>query len=161
MSTKRTVLGWFAWVAVSLAAGQVGSMLSNVQESQFYQQLQQPSWAPPSSVFAPVWITLYVLMGTAAWLVWRERGFAGARLPLGLFLVHLLFNAAWTGIFFGLEAPGLAFFEIVLLWAMLAALVVMFSRIQVLAGVLLVPYILWVSFAAILNFTLWRLNPGL
>jgi translocator protein len=161
MSTTRQIIGWALWTGASLAAGFIGNLLSGVMESQFYQQLELPTWAPPSSVFGPVWITLYVMMGTAAWLVWRERGFDGARLPLVLFLVHLLFNAAWTGIFFGLEAPGLALAEIVVLWFMIIALVVLFWRVRALAGALLIPYLLWVTFATALTYSIWRLNPQL
>lgn len=161
MSTTRQLIGWTLWVGISLAAGWTGNLLSGVMESQFYQQLQRPDWAPPPSVFGPVWITLYVMMGTAAWLVWRDRGFSGARTALVLYLVHLVFNAAWTGIFFGLEAPGLALAEILLLWAMILALLVMFWRVRVLAGVLMVPYLLWVTFATALTYAIWRLNPGL
>lgn len=161
MSSMRAVAGWIGWVALSLAAGQVGNLLGNAAASPLYRRLDLPSWAPPGAVFAPVWITLYVLMGTAAWLVWRERGFDGARAALTLFIVHLLFNAAWTGIFFGLGAPGLAFAEIVVLWLMIAALVVLFWRQRALAGVLLLPYLAWVTFAAALNYAIWRMNPGL
>ena len=161
MSTGKQVAGWFAWVVVSLAAGWIGSTLSGAMESRFYQQLARPEWAPPPSVFGPVWTALYVLMGTAAWLVWRERGFAGARLALGLYLVHLVFNAAWTGIFFGLEAPGWALAEILLLLAMIIALVALFYRVRVAAGVLLVPYLLWVCYATALTYALWRMNPDL
>ena len=161
MSTGKQVAGWFGWVLITLAAGWVGNALSGVMESQFYQQLSRPDWAPPASVFGPVWTSLFVMMGTAAWLVWRERGFAGARIPLVLYLVHLIFNAAWTGIFFGLEAPGWAFAEILVLLAMIVALIVLFVRVRTLAGVLLVPYLLWVSYATALTFALWRMNPGL
>ena len=94
MGTARQWLYWALWVAISLAAGLIGNLVSGATESQFYQQLALPGWAPPAAVFGPVWITLYVLMGTAAWLVWRERGFGRARGALVLFLVHLLFNAA-------------------------------------------------------------------
>lgn len=158
MSGARAVAGWLVWVGVSLAAGQVGNMLGNAAASRLYERLELPAWAPPAGVFAPVWILLYVLMGTAAWLVWRER--TAVRGPLVLFLVHLLFNAAWTGIFFGLEAPGLAFAEIVLLWLLIGLLVVLFWRERPLAGALLVPYFAWVTFAAILNYAIWRMNPG-
>ena len=161
MSRARQLLGWILWTGVSLAAGMVGNLLSGVMQSQFYQQLARPDWAPPPSVFGPVWISLYIMMGTAAWLVWRERGFARARGALGLYLIHLVFNAAWTGIFFGLEAPGLALAEILVLWAMIVVLLVMFWRVRVLAGLLLVPYLLWVTFATALTYTLWRMNPGL
>lgn len=161
MSGARVFVGWLLWVGVSLAAGQVGTMLSGVMQSDFYRNLARPAWAPPAWLFGPVWITLYVLMGTAAWLVWRARGFGGARAALVLFLVHLVFNAAWTGIFFGLEAPGLALAEILVLLAMIAVLLVMFWRVHALAGALLVPYILWVSYATALTYAIWRMNPTL
>jgi translocator protein len=147
------------WIGVSLAAGLVGNWLGGGGDPQFYQQLDRPAWAPPPWLFGPVWIALYVLMGVAAWLVWSERGFAGARLPLTLFLVHLLFNAAWTGIFFGLRMFGLAFAEIVVLWGLILWILILFWRVRPLAGALLVPYLLWVTYAAALTFALWRMNP--
>jgi translocator protein len=159
MSRMRSIIGLIAWIGVSLAAGLIGNMLGGGGDPQFYQQLDRPAWAPPPWLFGPVWITLYVMMGTAAWMVWRERGFARARLPLVVFLVHLVFNAAWTGIFFGLRMFGLALAEIVVLAALVAWLVVMFWRVRPLAGALLVPYLLWVGFATALTFSLWRLNP--
>jgi translocator protein len=159
MSRMRSIIGLIAWIGVSLAAGLIGNMLGRGGDPQFYQQLDRPAWAPPPWLFGPVWITLYVMMGTAAWMVWRERGFARARLPLVVFLVHLVFNAAWTGIFFGLRMFGLALAEIVVLAALVAWLVVMFWRVRPLAGALLVPYLLWVGFATALTFSLWRLNP--
>jgi translocator protein len=158
VSTTRSVIGLVLWVGVSLGAGQTGNWLGGGDAS-FYQQLQQPAWAPPPWLFGPVWIVLYVMMGVAAWLVWRERGFGGARLPLTLFLVHLIFNAAWTGIFFGLRNFGLAFAEIVVLWLMILAVLLLFWRVRPLAGALLLPYLLWVTYAAALNFALWRMNP--
>jgi translocator protein len=156
----RIWLGLVGWIAVSLAAGQIGNLLG-AGDASFYQELNRPAWAPPSWLFGPVWIVLYLLMGIAAWLVWRERGFEHARGPLVLFLVHLVFNAAWTGIFFGLREFGLAFAEILILWAMIVALVVAFYRIRPVAGALLVPYLAWVSFAAALNFALWQMNPSM
>jgi tryptophan-rich sensory protein len=161
LGTARQWLYWALWVGISLAAGLIGNLVSGAAESQFYRQLTLPDWAPPAAVFGPVWITLYLMMGTAAWLVWREHGFGRARGALVLFLVHLLFNAAWTGIFFGLEAAALALAEIVVLWAMILALVIMFWRVRALAGVLMLPYLLWVTFATALTYAIWRMNPGL
>ena len=159
--TGKPVLGWFGWVLVTLSAGVIGTLLSNVSESAFYQQLERPSWAPPPEIFGPVWTTLYVLMGTAAWLVWRKAGFDGARTTLILYLVHLIANAAWTGIFFGLEAPGAALAEIIFLWLFIVLLVVRFHRVSTAAGLLLIPYLVWVTYATALTWAIWRLNPGL
>jgi tryptophan-rich sensory protein len=97
-------------------------------------------------------------MAVAAWLVWRQKGLAGTGGPLTLFGVQLALNTLWSCLFFGLNSPGLAFAEILLLWATIAATMVTFWRRSVLAGVLFVPYLAWVTFAAVLNFTIWRLN---
>jgi translocator protein len=155
----RSVVAWVLWVGVSLGAGQLGNLLGGAGESALYDRLALPPWAPPAWLFGPVWIVLYVLMGTAAFLVWKERGFGGARLALGLFLVHLVFNAAWTWIFFGLERFGLALAEILVLLVLIALLVVLFWRVRRAAGLLLVPYLLWVAYATALTVAIYRLNP--
>jgi tryptophan-rich sensory protein len=125
----------------------------------WYASLQKPSWNPPSWIFGPVWTALYALMAIAAWLVWRRGGWRDQRHPLALYFVQLALNAAWTPIFFGLKRPGLAFAEIVLLLAAIVATAIAFRHLSRIAAWLFVPYIVWVSFAAFLNFTLWRLNP--
>jgi tryptophan-rich sensory protein len=109
-------------------------------------------------VFAPVWSALYLLMGVAAWLVWRRGGFAGAPVALGLFVFQLALNALWSYLFFGAHQPGFAFAEIVLLWLVILATMIGFWRITAAAGALMLPYLCWVSFAAALNFAIWRLN---
>ena len=114
---------------------------------------------PPSAVFGPVWTALYALMGLAAWLVWRVGGFAAARGALTLFLVQLAVNALWSWLFFGWRLGGWALADIVVLWGLIAATLRAFWRIRPLAGALLVPYLLWVSFAGVLNFSIWQLNP--
>lgn len=143
------------WVLAALAAGWIGS---NFMPGEWYASLAKPSWNPPSSVFAPVWTTLYVLMGIAAWLVWREDGFSGARFALSLFIVQLVLNSLWSYLFFGLQRPAFAFVEIIVLWCAILATLVSFWRIRPGAGALLIPYLCWVSFASALNYQLWRLN---
>lgn len=145
------------WIAMPLVTGGIGAIAS-ANAPVFYRQLVQPSWAPPPSVFGPVWTTLFVLMGIAAFLVWRARGWSRI---LTLFVVHLAFNALWSWLFFAWHLGAGSFIEIVALWLMIAVLVVGFWRVRPLAGVLLVPYLAWVTFATALNFTLWRLNPTL
>ena len=99
-------------------------------------------------------------MGVAAWLVWRRAGFSGARLALGLFLVQLVLNGMWSWIFFGMQRPGLAFAEILILWGMILATLLTFWRVSAAAGILFLPYLAWVSFAAVLNYAIWQLNKS-
>lgn len=124
----------------------------------WYAALHKPSWNPPPWVFGPAWTFLYITMAVAAWLVWREGGWKAQRRALGLFIVQWFLNALWTPLFFGAHLPGVAFGEIVLLWLAIAATLVAFWRVKKAAGLLLVPYLAWVSFAAALNFSIWRLN---
>jgi tryptophan-rich sensory protein len=129
------------------------------QPGEWYAQLQKPAWNPPNWIFGPVWTALYAMMALAAWLVWQRGGWAVQRWRLGLFVLQLVFNALWSPLFFGLRNPALAFADIVLLWLALLATVVSFWRERRVAGLLLAPYLAWVTFAAALNLTLWRLNP--
>jgi translocator protein len=148
-------LGLIAWLLLVALAAWFGSQFA---PGAWYQALEKPPWTPPGWLFGPVWTILYAMMGVAAWLVWRERGFSGAPAALGLFLLQLVLNAAWSWLFFGLRRPDLAALEILILWAAIAATIVAFWRVRPLAGWLLVPYLLWVSFAAALNVAIWRLN---
>ena len=122
----------------------------------WYRALAKPDWTPPGWVFGPAWTVLYLLMATAAWWVWRRVGWT---LPLRCWLGQLALNAAWTPLFFGLKLPGWAFVEIVLLWLAIALTLREFRAVERTASWLLVPYLLWVTFAAALNFTIWRMNP--
>jgi benzodiazapine receptor len=147
-------IGLVIWIALPLLAGAIGSQF---MPGPWYDALEKPSWNPPSWVFGPVWTTLYVLMGVAAWLVWdRHRG--AARGALALFVVQLAVNAAWSWLFFGLESPGLALIDIIVMWVLIVATIVAFRRLHTLAAMLLLPYLAWVSFATALNFAIWRLN---
>lgn len=121
----------------------------------WYEQIAKPSWQPPKWLFAPVWTTLYVMIAIAGWLAWSAAGFSAA---LAVYALQLALNAAWTPIFFGLHRPGLAFVEMIVLWLCIAATILLFAPINLVAAALLVPYLGWVSFAAFLNFTIWRLN---
>jgi translocator protein len=157
--TTRTSNQWLVligWLLLCFGAAAPGALFP---PGEWYAGLNKPSWHPPSWVFGPVWSTLYVMMAVAAWLVWRQGGFARQRWPLALFLVQLALNAAWSPLFFGMQRIGLAFAEIIVLWLAIASTVVAFWRVHRVAGWLLMPYLAWVSFAAVLNGTLWRLNP--
>ena len=157
-SKMKQVIGLLVWLAISFVASGIGAMAS-IRAAPFYGQLIQPSWAPPSSVFGPVWTILYALMGIAAWLVWRADSLRVTRAALSLFVLQLAVNALWTWLFFAWSQGALAFADIVLLWVLVVATAVSFWRISLLAGALLIPYLLWVSFAAALNFSIWQLNP--
>jgi len=152
---KKTLPGLVLWLGLALAAGWIGSRF---MPGEWYASLAKPAWNPPNAVFAPVWTVLYVFMGVAAWLVWRKTGFSGATVPLALFLLQLALNSLWSYLFFGLQQPMLAFFEIVVLWIAILATTLGFWKVTPAAGVLLVPYLCWVAFAAALNLQLWRLN---
>ena len=126
----------------------------------WYERLVKPRWRPPNWLFAPIWTVLYLTIAVSGWLVWREAGIAGAALPLAIFALQLLLNAAWTPLFFGLHRPDLAFLDIMVLWVSILATIVLFYPIHSGAALVLVPYLAWVSFAAALNFTVWRRNPS-
>lgn len=141
---------------LSFLAGMIGSQAG---PGAWYAGLNKPAWNPPNWVFGPVWTYLYLTMAWAASRVWRKGGWSNQRAPILVYLVQLILNASWSPIFFGLHQPGFAFAEILLLWVAIAGTLVLFLRVDRLAGFLLAPYLAWVSFAAFLNFTLWRLNP--
>lgn len=156
----RQYIGLAGWLVLCFAVAALGA-LASVSAETFYQQLARPSWSPPGWLFGPVWTVLYAMMAVAAWLVWRARGFGGAAWALGLFLVQLALNGLWSWLFFGWRLGGPAFADIVVLWCLIVATLIAFWRVHRLAGLLLVPYLLWVSFAAALNYTVWQLNPAL
>jgi len=156
----RQGLGLFLWLLVTFAAAAVGS-LGSAESPAFYRELVLPAWAPPAWIFGPVWTFLYLLMGVAAWLVWRERGLRGARTALTLYIVQLIANVLWTWLFFAWRQGALAFAEILVLWLLIIATMVSFRRVRPLAGALLLPYFAWVTFASVLNNVIWRLNPQL
>jgi len=152
------LLGLLGWLGLTFAAAAIGGFAS-ASAGDFYRQIVRPDWAPPGWLFGPVWSVLYLLMGIAAWLVWRARGFDGARAALSLFLVQLAANALWTWLFFAWRQGALAFAEILVLWALIVATTISFWRVRPLAGALLLPYLAWVSFACALTWATWKLNP--
>lgn len=155
MSTGRQVAGLVGWLVLTFAAAAVGSYFTASSVGDWYRTLSRPPWTPPSWVFGPVWTVLYALMAVAAWLVWRQQGWAGARVALGLYLLQLALNVGWSLVFFGLRLPGAAAAEIVVLWLAIVATMAAFWRRSPAAGWLLLPYLLWVSFATALNWSIW------
>jgi len=160
MPVSKQILGLLGWLLLSFAAAAIGAVASAHAPS-FYADLVRPDWAPPAWLFGPVWTLLYALQGIAAWLVWRARGFEGAAAPLGLFVVQLGANALWSWIFFAWHRGMLAFVDVIVLWLLILVTTLAFGRVRPVAGMLMVPYLLWVSFAAALNFTVWQMNPAL
>jgi tryptophan-rich sensory protein len=144
-------------VLVFAVAG-LGGWFTSQGMPDWYMSLRKPPWQPPSWLFGPVWTGLYLAMAVAAWLVWKDAGFDGARAALVLWGVQLLLNLAWSGLFFALRQPGWALVEILALWVSILATTVLFFSVSVWAGALMVPYLLWVSFAAVLNGAIVRLN---
>ncbi len=160
LSQKTQIIGLLGWLVLCFIIAGIGAAAS-INARSFYAELIRPDWAPPGAVFGPVWTTLYTLMGIAAWLVWRINGFKAARTPLILFLIQLALNALWSWLFFAWQLGAFSFAEIVVLWLFIVITLVLFWRIRILAGVLLVPYLLWVSFATVLCYTIWQMNPQL
>ncbi len=154
-TTSLIGLGGFAIVVILAAAS--GAVF---KPDDWYRSIRKPGWTPRDWVFPTVWTPLYVMIWISGWLVWREAGIAGAALPLFVYVLQLALNAGWSAIFFGLRRPGLAFAEVTVLWAALALNIVLFWPISTLAALLLVPYLVWVTIAAVLNFQVWRMNTG-
>jgi benzodiazapine receptor len=155
---SRQLFVLLALLVVCFLTALVGAMLTAASVRDWYPTLRKPAWTPPDWVFGPAWTILYLLMALAAWQVWRRAGWAASRTALGLFAVQLVLNAVWSGLFFTLRSPGVAFAEILLLWCAIATTLWSFGRLSPQAAGLLTPYLLWVTFAAILNGAIWRMN---
>ncbi len=153
---QKSYLALFFWIIITLAVGLAAGMVS--RPDVWYDALSKPVWNPPGWIFAPVWIVLYVLMGAAAGLIWQRRAISQSTLALNFYVIQLILNIIWPLIFFGMRNPGLAFAEICLLWIAIVATLFAFWRVYRPASFLLMPYFLWVSFAAVLNLTIWRMN---
>ncbi len=158
-SLPRQAIGLAGWLVLTFTAAAIGTFAS-VQAGTFYLQLLRPAWAPPGWLFGPVWSVLYLLMGIAAWLVWRVQGWRVAGLALGLFVVQLGVNALWTWLFFVWHQGAWAFAEIVLLWGLIVGTIIAFWPLQKIAALMLLPYLAWVSFATALTYAMWALNPA-
>lgn len=152
-------LKFFLSIIITLGIGFSGSFFTITGTGSWYQQITKPSWNPPNWIFGPVWTTLYVLMGIALYLVWKaERREKTKKIALLLFSTQLVFNFFWSLIFFGQHQIGWAFVEIIALFILILLTILSFAKINKTAAWLMVPYISWVSFAAILNYTIWQLN---
>jgi benzodiazapine receptor len=149
-------------VLLALGVGALGAVFSpgvSAAATRWYATLVKPAWLPPQNWFAPVWTLLYVLMGVAAWLIWRERYHRGRSAALAAYAVQLLLNALWPPLFFGLKNIDAGLFDIVALWLAIGWTLREFARVRIAAAVTLVPYFLWVSFATATNLAIWKMNP--
>jgi translocator protein len=149
-----------AIIIAELTAGAafIGGQATSTSVNTWYDQLAKPAWTPPSWVFGPAWTTLYVMMAVAAFLVWRRAGFKGGGPALICYVFQLALNALWSVIFFGMQAPGLAFIEICILWGAIGLTFIAFWRIRKFSAWLLAPYWAWTTFAGALNYAIWQLN---
>lgn len=146
-------------IAVCQSAGAVGSIFTQTSVSTWYTTIQKPGFTPPNWIFAPVWITLFLLMGISSYLIW-DKGLKNknVRIFLIIFIIQLILNTLWSFFFFGLKSPFYAFIDIILLWIAIILVIMSFFKLSKIAGILLLPYIIWVSFAGILNFFILWLN---
>lgn len=156
-SKPNAVAGFFVCFGATLAVSVVGA-LASIRAAEFYQSLTRPTWAPPSWLFGPVWSMLYLGMAIAAWLVWRAPS-PQRQGALIAYFVQLALNGLWSWLFFAWHQGLWAFVDIVVLWLLIVVTLVRFWRIYRVAGTLLVPYLLWVSFASMLALSVWQLNP--
>lgn len=161
--TKRKHPLNFGALAILLAvtaAAAAGGSVASLSAPDFYLALNRPTWAPPPSLFGPVWTVLYLLMAIAAWTVVRVDGWKSAKPKIALYVVQLAANGLWTWLFFGLHSGALAFVDILVLLTLIVATIVAFWRTHVVAGALLLPYLAWVTFATALTWSVWHANPG-
>jgi len=139
-------------------AGIIGSFFTRKSIPVWFSNLKKPEFNPPDWIFGPVWITLYLLMGISFYLIWKNEDNPSIKTAVVVFIFQLVLNSLWTIIFFGLKSFGIAFLEIIVLWIFILICIIQFYPISVTASVLLIPYLIWVSFASILNYSIWKLN---
>ena len=154
----RDLVGFFTSIILCLAASGIGGAITASSVDTWYQTLEKPPFNPPDWVFAPVWTAIYILMGIAAWLVWRRGSFQVTDKAFSVFALQLSLNLTWSFLFFGLQLIDLALVEIVILLFTIITNTIIFWRLDRLAGLLFVPYAAWVAFATVLNSSIWLIN---
>jgi tryptophan-rich sensory protein len=155
---KKNIFSFLFWLLITFLAGFIGSFFTTKSIASWYQFLKKPVFAPPNWIFVPVWSILYFLMAISAFLIWKKRKETNVREALTFYFIQLILNTFWSIVFFGLKSPLFGFLEILVLWIFILLTTLKFYKIDKLAGYLLIPYILWVSFAGILNLFVWILN---
>jgi translocator protein len=156
MSKRKQITGLVVSLLIVFGIASLGGYLTNLSVHAWYPGLAKPSWTPSGGTIGSVWTILYTLMAIAAWIVWRSG--SGRQRPLTIYAVQLFLNVGWSALFFGLRNPGLALLEIGVLWVAILATAVSFWQVSKTAGALMAPYLIWASFAAVLNAMIWRLN---
>lgn len=149
------IIGFVVWILICFLPAIIGSQFG---PGDWYQTLAKPEWNPPNWIFGPVWTLLYILMGISVWIIWKNYGLKTAAIPIGFFVAQLVLNSLWSWFFFGLENVGLAFVDIIALWTFILITLIMFWKLNTWSGVLLIPYLAWVSFATVLNYNIWQMN---
>lgn len=155
---RNELISLAGFLLTCFAVAGLGSLATTPEIPTWYSSIKKPSWTPPNWLFGPVWTLLYAAMAVAAWLVWKRAGWEQGQGALTLFAIQLALNLAWSFIFFKFHSPGWAFAEIIALWVAIAATTLKFAGVSSVAALLLVPYLIWVSYAAALNFAVWRMN---
>ena len=148
-------IGAIGWVAFTLFAAWLATWLL---PDEWYKELSKPGWNPPDKIYVPVWMALYLLMGVAAWLVWKNGGMLGRAIPLGLFTIQLVLQVAWSWLLFGRHRIGQALIDLLVLWIALLVTLILFWGVLPLAGILMIPALVWVSFASALTWVVWQKN---
>ncbi|MGA9769758.1 MAG: TspO/MBR family protein [Blastocatellia bacterium] len=155
---KSDWIGLVVSILICFAVAGLGSLATNPEIPNWYQAIRKPAWTPPNWLFGPVWTALYLAMAVAAWLVWKRAGWEANNNALWLFVIQLALNLAWSFIFFKFHNPALALIDILFLWLAILLTAVKFAGVSRAAALLLVPYLIWVTYAASLNFAIWRMN---
>ncbi len=158
LSRARQIIGIVIAILVCFSAAGLGGMATTAGLKDWYPALEKPAWNPPDWIFGPVWTVLYLMMAISVWMIWRQVGFERGKKPLLIFAVQLVLNTFWSLLFFGMRQPGWAFAEIILLWLAIGLTIALFAKHSKPAAILMMPYWMWVSFAAVLNYTIWSMN---
>ena len=157
-ANKGDWIGLIISILICFAVAALGSLATTPEIPAWYRGLKKPAWTPPNWLFGPAWTALYLAMAVAVWMVWKRAEGVGGNAALRVFAIQLALNLAWSFIFFKFHNPALAFAEIVLLWIAIAVTILKFAYVSEIAAWLLVPYLIWVTYAASLNFAIWRMN---
>ena len=158
MHTRGSILSLIIIIVICYVAAGLGAYFTAQSVNSWYVTLQKPEWNPPNWVFGPVWTLLYLFIAISGWLVWKKVTFYDNPLLYGFFILQLILNIVWSGIFFGMEQPGWAIVDIILLIFFILLYILSSWPVSKLASILFIPYFLWVGFAMILNIMIWRLN---